>query len=325
MRYAILCSPDSSMLKKRANELAELFFKEKNKKKKEHIFWGDENLNAEFYEILTSNPLSLDPQADFVLLRKADQMNAEEWKKISDIVGSLREDAFIILCIESEWDNYFGKLSLKLPLYITNQLCYSYAEKKAWIERIKPLSEENFANYIQNAMKLRGLTISKEIVHKLSSILPFQASAVENALDQLALNALNGEIRQEDLSHIAVNTVELDVFAYVEKLENQKSFDIWRDVLHDNNRAKEVYFAFISSLTKQARQMWQILSHETPNELKPYPLQIRSQTANRLGRKRVAYLFLLLREGELSIKTGKKDIAQAMEELICDLSTLYKV
>ncbi len=325
MRYSILCTPDSTLLKKRMQELAQSFYEGKNIKQKERIFWADEGLGSDFWEAFSSSALSLEPQCDFIVLRKADEMNAESWKKISDALANLREDAFVVLCIETEWENYFGKLSLKLPLYITNQLCYAYAEKKGWLEKLKPHSIETFRSYIQSGIKKRSLTCEKEIVDILVTILPHNSSSAENALDQLALGVDNMHITKEDLSYIALNLDDLNAFSYIEKLETQKSFDIWRDVLHDKNRAKVNYFAFISALTKQARQMWQILSNETPLELKVYPLQLRTNIAQRLGKKRVAYLFLLLREAEFSVKSGKKDIFQAMEELVQDLSALYKV
>ncbi len=319
MRFSFICSPDSALVLKEARGLAKKFFEKIALPEQMHVYWGDEGLTSEFWQTLTIS--SLDARADFIIVRTAEKLDSETWKRISETLGTLREEVFIVFCLEVDWEK--GKP--KIPAIISNQMCFTFSEKKGWNFRLAPLTAESLPKYIRKAMAERKLQASNEILEMLSTMLPPFASAVDNTFDQLLLGVENATITKEDLANISMNSEGLMVFEFIKNLENNKPFDLWRELLLDAGSAKDVYFALVANLTTQARQMWQILFNDDVVGIHPYVLQLRTQMARKMGQKRVGYLFLLLREAELSIKSGKKDIVQAMEELLYDLSILYKV
>ncbi len=317
MRFSFVMSEDSSLLLKRAKEIQELFFSQKSLESARHTFWGDEGLSSDFWQMLTI--VSLEPKADFFLIRKAEKLNADTWKKISETLATLREDAFLVFCIESDWE----KKAPKIPAYISNQKCFTFSEKKNWNSRIPSLDMKSLPPYIQKGFRERGLTCHNSVIESLCSMLPPYASAVDNTLDQLALVTDTSEITNDDLSNLSSVGIDILLFDYIKYLENGNTFNLWKNILQDSGKAEDVFFGLIALLTREARILWQILFSDSV-KLPSFLLSQKTQSAHRLGKKKVAYLFMLLREAEWSIKSGKKQVSQAMEELLADLNSLYR-
>ncbi len=317
MRFSFIFSPDSALLLKKAEEYAQNFFTQNPHPPLKHVFWADEPLSRFWQLIAVPN---LEPTADAVLIRNADKLDADTWKKISTSVGTLHENVYIIFCMEQEWE----KKAPKIPAYIANQKCYTFSEKKGWNVRIQPLDSKSLASYVQKAMKERDLTCDKALFETLYTLFPHKAAAVDNTLDQLALIAENNVVKHEDIMNYVPNVVDIIVFDYIRYLESNNSLELWRNILSDESKADEVFFALLANITREARILWQLL-HNDSVRLPPMIVDRKKQQAQRLGKKRIAILFKILRDADWSIKSGTKKVGQSMEQLLYDLSRIYRV
>ncbi len=319
MRFAFILSEDSSLLLQRAEEVAQEFYAKHNAKASRHVYWGNEGLLSDFWQKLTIQNLL--PQADFFLIRNAEKLDTETWKKLTENIGTLRDDAFLLIAIESAWEK--GKP--KVPALISGQKCYSFAEKKDWLIRIAALTEQTKKAYITKALQKRKISASREILEKLSHILAPNAATIENSLDQLAFaceaNAEN-EIKEEYLEILAPASAELLLFDYLTYIEGNNALVLWKKLLFDN-KADDVLFGFIALMTREARQLWQLLSSDKVS-LPPFLVGKKTAMAKRLGKAKIIQIFLLCREADWAIKSGRKNDMQAMEELLTSLTYLYR-
>ncbi len=318
MRFAFIFSEDYSLLKKEMKKISTDFFSKTSLSSATHTFWGDEPLNADFWETLIG--ASLDPRADFIILRKAELFNAETWKNLSESLGTLRENCFIIFCIESAWE----KNEPKVPAFIKSQRCYTFAEKKKWFFKIPPLKANDIPSYLQKGMQNRGLTADKNILNILSTMLPPTPAIIDSTLDQLSLANKDLIITEENLKSIATSTPEILLFDYIKFLEGGKSYTIWQNLLLENN-AEEIFFPFLAILTREARQLWQIVCNDSALKLPSFIMNTKRNTAQKLGKRGIATLFSALSEADYAIKSGRKTVSQSMEELLFKLTLLYKM
>ncbi len=322
MRFSFILSEDSSLLLQRADEVAQSFYalhSSSATKKARHVYWGNDGLLSDFWQKLTIQ--SLLPQVDFFLIRNAEKLDADTWKKLTENLGTIREDAFVALAIESAWEK--GKP--KLPALISGQKCYTFAEKKDWVIRLAPLNDGTKNAYIKKGLQKRKLTTQAELFEKLVHILPPNASSIENALDQLLLaceSNENREIQERYLEILAPASTELLLFDYLNRIESNNVLTLWKKLLLEA-KADEVLFGFIALMTREARQLWQLLSSDKAS-VPPFLIGKKTAMAKKLGKAKILQIFLLCREAEWSLKSGKKTEAQAMESLLTALTLLYR-
>lgn len=324
MKFSFVFAEDSSLLLKKVEELSSAFFQKNIAPAKRYVFWGEkgeEGLDSDFWQKLTFP--SLIESADFFIIRRAENLNVDTWKNISEALGVLRENAFVVLCVEAEWK----AKEKKIPAYVTNiksQLCYTFAEKKSWNFYIPSLDARTIAFYIKDALKLRSLHCPQELFPRLLQIFPpnnAYAVAIDNTLDQLALVAENAELREEDFENFAPANPEVLFFDYIKYIENGTTFKLWENLLLEQN-AETMLFPFLALLNREARILWQILCGEDV-KLPSFVVNNKRAVAQKLRLTKVARIFMLTREADWAIKSGRKKAQQVMEELLADLGKLY--
>ncbi len=321
MRFAFVLSEDSALLLNKVHEVLSLSEKSTPAPLVKHTFWGDEGLNEEFWNTL-SFP-NLIERFDFFVIRKANELNAETWKNLSEKLAYLREDAFVLFCMEGKWEKNKASYDYKVPAYITKHKCYTVAEKKSWFFPLAPLNNNTMLPYLKKGLEQRGLKYNKEVFEKLSLMLSPNASHINTTLEQLMYLPTFPEVRLEDLTILAPVSPELVLFDFISNLEKQNSYAVWQNILPDT-KAEDILFPFLSLLTREARQLWQVLSGDTA-KIPEFILKYKVQTAKRLGIQRIATLFQLCVSAEFDVKSGNKKVEQVLDELIIEVSFLYRL
>ncbi len=316
MRYCIVLSDDVAMLKRRIEAIKNDFIAQSSTICNTKIFWGDE-LAAQFWESFSA--VQLDVSRDFIVLRKADVLKAEDWANLTSMIARLREDAFLVLCIESAW----GEKGPKVPAYISGQKCYTHAKNKKWYFQEAPLTDDRKKDYIAQGIKARNIEMSRPVMDLLGELLSPPSALIDNALDQLAMIAEDRALEEKDLEHISASAPEMILFDYVKNLESGKSYPLWATVLHEH-KPDDILFPLIGIFAREARNLWKISANEDV-KLPSFILEKKRAVANKLGKAGIATLFSLLSDADWSIKSGKKDSRQVLDELIFRLSLLYKV
>ncbi len=321
MRFSFILSEDSSLLLQRVDEVAQEFYAlhSASAKAARHVYWGNDGLSSDFWQKLTIQ--SLLPQADFFLIRNAEKLDSDTWKKLTETLGTLRDDAFVLIALENAWEK--GKP--KLSALISGQKCYTFAEKKNWLIKIAALNDNTKKAYIKKALQKRALNTSSEIFEKLAHILAPNASSIENTLDQLLLacqSDASNEIQEKYLEILAPASTELLLFDYLNHIESNNVFTLWEKLLLDG-KADDVLFGFIALMSREARQLWQVLSSDKAS-IPPFLLHKKTAMAKKLGKAKILQIFLLCREAEWALKSGRKNETQAMEELLVALTLLYR-
>ncbi len=319
MRFCFIITEDSSLLLQRVQELADEFYAKQKGKASRHVYWGNDGLSADFWQKLTIQ--NLFPQADFFLIRNAEKLDTETWKKLTEHIGTLRDDAFILIALENAWEK--GKP--KIPVLISGQKCYCFAEKKSWLIKIAALTEQTKPAYVKKGMQARGLNASSALFEKLVNILGLNAAGIDNSLDQLAFaceDSEKKEIKEEYLEILSPASAEVLLFDYLGYIENNNTIKLWEKLLLDA-KAEDVLFGFIALMTREARQLWQLLSSDKVS-IPPFFVAKKTAMAKKMGKMKILQIFLLCREAEWGLKSGRKNEMQAMEELLVGLSLLYR-
>ena len=98
--YFCLC-PDSTL----AREHVDGLLKRVNavgREREIRTFWADEGLDGRFWEALTMQGLTERPRA--LLVRGAQTLTAEVWKKLSAVLATPRPDILPVFFLESLWE-----------------------------------------------------------------------------------------------------------------------------------------------------------------------------------------------------------------------------
>ncbi len=316
MRFCFVLSDDLALLKRKIEVVREDYASKSTAPCNVMTFWGDE-FTTNFWDTFTA--ISFEARADFIILRKAEALKADDWKKLSEMIGILRDDAFLLICIESAWD----KNVPKVPAYISSQQCYTFAKKKNWFFQEAPLTTQNMRAYVIKGLKERRIEMQDTVLNVLLSLLAPPSSSIDNALDQLAFIATEKTIEEKDLAHLSATVPELIIFDYIKYLESGKTYPLWESVLNEN-KPGDILFPLLEILAREARTLWKLSIGEDV-KLSPFIANAKKQLAFRLGKDGIARLFSVLSDADWSIKSGKKDVGQVLEELIFRLSYLYRV
>ena len=94
---------------------------------------------------------------------------------------------------------------------------------------------------------------------------------------------------------------------------------MWKSILEEQAKGEEPLFYLLAMLQREARQLWQLAAGETVR-LNPSDQQAKEQTASRLG---LARLWDAMHTAELSVKSGRRSPAQALDALMGDLTLLF--
>lgn len=288
------------------------------------VFWGDEPLPAPFWEHLTLQGLFGTPRA--LVVRNAQNLDAETWKRLSTAMGRPNALAWPILCLEVG----FERGQPKVPAHISKLQCYSFAQRKDWLWVSQGLDERGLRSFVQARARALGLTFAPAAgglqggLEALCAVLPADATAATAELEKLALLLpAGGQITPEHAALVS-HAPELDMFAFMRVLQSASSpMGVWRQVLRDQTSSDSMVFPFLGMLLREARQLWQLHAGE-PVRLPPSVLTAKQQMASRLGNAGLARIWELALEAEMGIKTGERNPDQAMEALTAGLFALFR-
>ena len=92
-------------------------------------FWADEGLDRRFWDALTL--LGMDGRSRALVVRGAQQLPADVWKKLSSALGTPRSGVLPVFCLEGPWE----KGQPKLPAHVAKLRCLAFAESRKWVWR----------------------------------------------------------------------------------------------------------------------------------------------------------------------------------------------
>jgi DNA polymerase-3 subunit delta len=285
-------------------------------KPEERVFWADEGLDGRFWEALTMPSFGRRPEA--LLLRGAHGLPADAWKKLSAALAAPRPDVLPVFFLESAWE----KGRAKLPAHLAKARCLAFAEQRSWVWRNPGLDARALRPYLAQKAGEMGLTLRNGVLERLGEISPPDAAAASRLLEQLALAAPDGIVDEALTGQMAGHTPEVILFDFIRHLQNGNAFQVWKTLLGAGDGGESLLFPLLALLTREARILWQILAGE--NVWLPQQIAgAKRSLAARLGCAGVAEIFRAALEAEQSVKSGRKQAAQAMEELTAGLVLLF--
>lgn len=280
-----------------------------------HVFWGDEELPRNFWEVLTLQGLFATPRA--LVLRNAQAIPAEMWRRLSKALGRPNPQTWPVLCLEVA----FEKGQPKIPAHIAKLPCYTFAEKQGWVWRSAGLDERTFGKHIQSVAKELNLALAPGALEALTSILPLDAATVDNELTKLSL-LMNGKpVTAQDAAQASF-TPDFNIFQFLRQLQSGQTDAVWQQMLREQARGDDTIFPLLGLLVREARILWQVAAGD-PVYVRPQELAAKKQTAARLGPVGLARLWDAAHTAELSIKSGQRSPAQALNALVADLTLLF--
>ncbi len=316
--FTFCICPDSSLLRQQLDSL--LDEQAQNATWERHVFWGDEELSRQFWDHLTLQGLF--STLRMLVIRNAQNLPVETWKKLSSALARPNPQVWPILCLEMVWE----KGQPKLPSSITRQPCFVFAEKQGWVWRQAGLDGPSLRRHVQIRARAMGLDFEPDSFNSLCEALPSEASAVELELTKLALlvcneNGKKRTIQTADLRELGKFS-DFNIFTLLRQLQSGQSAAVWKTVLTEEIRGEEPLFYLLTMLQREARQLWQLLANEQVY-VPPRDLGSKKQTAARLGATGLAALWDIMHIAELDVKSGKSSPGQALNSLISKLDRIF--
>lgn len=281
-----------------------------------HAFWGDEPLPDAFWEHLTLQGLFATPKA--LIIHNAQNIPAESWRKISAVLSSPNSETWPFFCLQVA----FEKGKPKVPAHIAGLACYGFAEQKGWLWNIPGLDERSKAHFVQEEAKKRALTLAPGALEAIAAALPVDALAIGTEMDKLALAAQDGVLTPQ-CADILERETEPDIFSLIRNLQQGRATAVWEQALLSERGSDSMAFAFLATLAREARQLWQISVGE-PVRLPPQVLSAKTNLARALGTAGIAKLWHLALEADKGVKTGERSPDQALDSLLSSLSLLFR-
>ena len=312
--YFCLC-PDSTL----AREHVDGLLKRVNavgREREIHTFWADEGLDGRFWEALTMQGLTERPRA--LLVRGAQTLTAEVWKKLSAVLATPRPDILPVFFLESLWE----KGQPKLPAHIAKLRCLEFADKQGWVWRSAGLDARALRKHVQQRAAALELRLTPDALDALCAVVTPDAAAVRGVLEQLALASGDGEVGVELVRNMAESAPEVIIFEFIRHLQSGNSAAVWRTLLREGDGGESLLFPLLALLTREARLLWQIQAGENV-WLPQQTANLKRSLASRLGTSGLANLFAALMEAEWAVKSGRRQPLQALEELVGSLTLAF--
>ena len=312
--YFCLC-PDSTL----AREHVDGLLKRVNavgREREIRTFWADEGLDGRFWEALTMQGLTERPRA--LLVRGAQTLTAEVWKKLSAVLATPRPDILPVFFLESLWE----KGQPKLPAHIAKLRCLEFADKQGWVWRSAGLDARALRKHVQQRAAALELRLTPDALDALCAVVTPDAAAVRGVLEQLALASGDGEVGVELVRNMAGSAPEVIIFEFIRHLQSGNSAAVWRTLLREGDGGESLLFPLLALLTREARLLWQIQAGENV-WLPQQTANLKRSLASRLGTSGLANLFAVLMEAEWAVKSGRRQPLQALEELVGSLTLAF--
>jgi len=316
--FCCVC-PDSGLLRDGIAAIIALV-SDKNPDFRKQVFWGDEELPPRFWEALTLQ--GFEPTLRIVVLRNAQNLPAENFRRLSRTLGKPNPQSFCLLCLEGAWE----KGRPKLPAHLEKLPCILFAQKKGWWKEIPPLDSRSLRAYVTKKASAQGIGFAPGALEAICDMLPPDASAVESELGRLALYAAGRShnsppvIIAED-ANVLNHVPDFSIFRLIGMMQAGKSTDVWKSIADE--APDELLFPLLGLLQRESRILWQLLAGETPS-MNPRDIPARRELARRIGASGLGRLWDSMLDAELAVKTGKKSPEQALSALLAEVTLLFR-
>lgn len=273
---------------------------------------------ADFWEKLTLQGLFSEPRA--IILRHAQNIPAETLKKLSAALARGSDMVWPFICFEAP----FEKGKPKLAAHISKLKFYEFAKEKGWAKEIPPLDQRGARAFIAKEAEEFGLKLSQADVERLAPALPPDAGTIRLELGKLSLAAIDGKLPPNALDLINFEP-ETDIFAFLQALQGARHpEDVWAQYFKESTNSSDAgLFAFLWSLLREGRILWQLLAGEQVY-LPGHVVASKTSLARSLGYAGLARIWDLALAADKGVKTGERSPHQAFEILIADLFKLFK-
>lgn len=315
--FSFCVCPDVTLSHRHVTKLTEQFSSGPEEAPWEiRTFWGDEPLTSAFWESMEVSGLFNRPRQ--VILRNAQALQAEVWKKISALLSRATADIWPFLFVEVP----FEKGQPKLPAHIRKLKCWEFGLRNNWIWHCPGIESGSIKKYVSQIAADLHLTFEPGALDILCSKLPHNAAAIDNELQKLSLASKENRVTT-DLAQWAGQETQLDIFTFIRSVqENKNQHRIWGTVLADQLSGDSSFFGFIAMLIREARILWQLFHGESV-QLPPSLIAPKERLAKKLGTARITALWEVAYLAERGVKTGEHSPQQAMESLIAELSLIF--
>ncbi len=280
-----------------------------------HVYWGDEDLSAAFWEHLMLQGLFSHPR--LLIVRNAQNISAARWKELSTALASPNPLTFLILCLEGAWE----KGQPKLPAHIVKQKSLAFADKKGWIWRHGGLDIQGIKKYIQSKAQSLHLSFDPHALDALCACVPPDATAIDSELEKLHLASNDGRVSM-DMVGSGTFIPESNIFSFMNQIYAGNLSAAWREVYRSQNDLDALLFPFLALLSRDAKTLWQILAGDNPR-MHPAAAREKEACARRLGFQGIAQVFACIVQAELAIKSGERSVEQTLEAVVAELTLLF--
>ncbi len=313
--YLLLVCPDAQLLRQHAEECAAQWPPASGAWER-FCYWGDEEPPRAFWENLSLTGL-LGTQR-LVLVRQANSWPAAVWHRLSKALSQPLAGNFPIFCLEVG----FEKGKFKVPAWLMKLPCWTFADKQGWIWRNEGVTDKNIARFVQDEAARAGVRLSQETLARLCDTLPRSAEVIANEIEKLALACPPGTAATPEHVSTADWIPEARLFDCVDALMRGSEAHVWREFgrIADIEGAA---FPLFGILALYCRRLWQLSAGESP-PIFGASRSLLPPLARRLGPAGCAFAIAQVVEAELSIKSGKFSVQQAVEFLLSQLLTHFR-
>ena len=283
-------------------------------------FWADEELPDAYWQALTWTSLLGRPTA--VILRRAEHLKAEDWKKLYPILGRFKSGIWPFFCLEKEWER--GKPPISAVLQ--RQAYWKVAESKGWVWRSSGLERKNIQQRVGQWAERQGICIPAEVQRVLVHALPLDAAALTNELEKLELLLTERKTMQVEDLQVLSHQTDLDIFAFIRALQGQgQEVSVWRTLLRNHLGSNaDMVMPFLALLLREARILWQLQAGEGDKVWMPGKVKAeKSKMASRLGPHRLGRMWAMILEAESGIKSGDLSQSQAQELVVSRMMQVF--
>ncbi len=313
--FQLCMCPDGRLTQRRVDELLREHPPEGGNTWEKCLFWGDEEPEDTFWEALTLQGLFDARRA--VVVRRAHNLPAEVWKRLSRALSRPNPKVWPVLCLEMPWE----KGRPKIPAHIAKLGCLKCAEDRGWVWRSPGLDRRSLAGYVRPAARRLGLVLDEHALGALCAVLPPDAAAVDAELEKLFLLFGNRPLAPEDAAGAAAG-VQFNIFGLLQRLEEGRAAEAFAMLREGGTGADEALFPLLGLLQRRARIFRQLTAGEQPY-LHPTERDRTMRTAAGLGTTGTVRLWDALFTAEWTVKSGRRTPDQALDVLIGDLTTLF--
>ena len=312
--YSLCICPDGRLLNNQISDMLARFAQPEPWQRE--VAWGDEGLDAAFWEALTLQGLIETPRA--LVVRNANLLPAEIWKRLSRALARPLGKTWLFLCLEGGWE----KGQPKIAAHISKLKLFEHARKQDWLWQSPGIDARSLKAYLTAQAKQRQLHFEPGALEALCRVLPLDAAAIDNELGKIALYVEDGKIDSK-AAMLVEHSPAFDIFSLLRHMQAGRSLAVWQQVLGEEHQQEDMVFPLAGLLLREARILWQLKAGEKPY-LHPQDAQAKRELASRMGFTSLARLWELALSAEYAIKSGQYNPEQALHALIAGLGQVFK-